>query len=113
MISSSIQTVQKKHFCERCIFIYECISIRDCALFSLWNSSHQGRPKTVENKGCNVRYNKINVTFPDWVIVENIISQYMIINLGCTSVDNHIPRDDIFDYHPIRECNIYIIKGNL
>ena len=26
-----------------------------------------------------------------------------------TSVNNHIPRDDIFDYHPIRECNIYII----
>ena len=25
------------------------------------------------------------------------------------SVDNHIPRDDIFDYHPIRECNIYVI----
>ena len=23
--------------------------------------------------------------------------------------DNHIPRDDIFDYHPIRERNIYII----
>ena len=33
----------------------------------------------------------------------------MIINLGCASVDNHIPRDDIFDYHPIRECNIYIL----
>ena len=35
----------------------------------------------------------------------------MIINLGCASVDNHIPRDDIFDYHPIRECNIYILFG--
>ena len=34
----------------------------------------------------------------------------MIINLGCASVDNHIPRDDIFDYHPLRECNIYIIS---
>ena len=33
----------------------------------------------------------------------------MIINLGCASVDNHIPRDDIFDYRPRRECNIYII----
>ena len=33
----------------------------------------------------------------------------MIINLGCASVDNQIPRDDIFDYHPIRECNIYIL----
>ena len=28
---------------------------------------------------------------------------------GWASVDNHIPRDDIFDYHPLRECNIYII----
>ena len=35
----------------------------------------------------------------------------MIINLGCASVDNHIPRDDIFDYHPRRECNIYIIPS--
>ena len=31
----------------------------------------------------------------------------MIINLGCASVDNHIPWDEIF---PIRECNIYIIS---
>ena len=64
---------------------------------------------TVENKGSNVRCNKINITFSDWVIVENIIFGNVIINLGCTSVDNHIPRDDIFDYHPIRESNIYII----
>ena len=35
------------------------------------------------------------------MIVENIYS--------CASVDNHIPRDDIFDYHPRRECNIYIL----
>ena len=27
-------------------------------------------------------------------MVENII-------LGCTSADNNIPRDDIFDYHPL------------
>ena len=33
----------------------------------------------------------------------------MIINLGCASVDNHIPWDDIVDYHPRRECNIYIL----
>ena len=37
----------------------------------------------------------------------------MIINLGCASVDNHIPRDDIFDYHPRRECNIYIVLYRL
>ena len=67
----------------------------------------------MENKGSNVRYNKINITFPDMVIVENIIPRNMIINLGCASVDNHIPRDDIFDYHHIREGNIYIIFGNI
>ena len=44
------------------------------------------------------------------MIVENIIPRNMIINLGCASVDNHIPRDDIFDYHPLRESNIYIIS---
>ena len=64
----------------------------------------------VENIRSNVRYNNINITFPDWVIDENIIPRNMIINLGCASDDNHIPRDDIFDYHPIRECNIYIIS---
>ena len=44
------------------------------------------------------------------MIVENIIPRNMIINLGCASVDNRIPRDDIFDYHPLRECNIYILS---
>ena len=91
------------------MYFHSCISIRGCALFSLWNSPHHGRHKTVENKGSNVRYNKINITFPAWVIVDNIIPRNMIINLGCAWVDNHIPRDDIFDYQPIRECNIYII----
>ena len=47
------------------------------------------------------------------MIVANIIPRNMIINLGCASVDNHIPRDDIFDYHPLRECNIYIILTKL
>ena len=95
------------------MYLHSCLSIRGCALFSLWNSPHHGWPKTVENKGSNVRYNKINITFPDWVIVENIIPRNVIINLGCAWVDNHIPRDDIFDYHPIRECNIYIILSML
>ena len=27
-------------------------------------------------------------------------------------VDNHISRDDIFDYHPSRKCNIYLIIPN-
>ena len=63
--------------------------------------------RTSEN---SVWYNKINITFPARVTVKNIIPRNMIINLGCASVDNLIPRDDIFDYHPRRECNIYIIS---
>ena len=63
----------------------------------------------VENKGSNVWYNKINIALTDWGIDKNIIPRNMIINLGCASVDNHILRDDIFDYRTIRECNIYII----
>ena len=83
-------------------------------MHSLWNSPHHGRSKrkqTVENKESNVLFSiiKINITFPVRVIVENIIPRNMTINLGCASVDNHIPRDDIFDYHPLSECNIYIL----
>ena len=32
--------------------------------------------------------------------------------LGAAEVDNHISRDDIFDYHPLRDCNIYFIIPN-
>ena len=95
------------------MYFHSCISARGCALFLPLEPPRHGRRKTVENKVSNVRYNKINITFPDWVIVENIIPRNMIINLGCASVDNHIPRDDIFDYHPIRECNIYIISHDV
>ena len=58
---------------------------------------------------CSVRYNKINITFPERVIVEDIFPRKKIINLGFASVDNHIPQDDNFDFHPLRECNLYII----
>ena len=54
----------------------------------------------------------INITFPDMVIVENIIPRNVIINRGAAEVDNHISRDDIFDYHHIREGNIYFIIPN-
>ena len=53
--------------------------MRGCAPFSIWNSPHHGRPKTVENNRSNIRYNKINITFSDRVIVENIISGNVII----------------------------------
>ena len=36
----------------------------------------------------------------------------VIINRGAAEVDNHISRDDIFDYHPSRKCNIYFIIPN-
>ena len=57
-------------------------------------------------------YYYINITFPAEVIVENIIPRYVIINRGAAEVDNHISRDDIFNYHPRRECNIYFIIPN-
>ena len=56
------------------------IDKRLCIIFA-WNSPHHGRPKTIENKGSNIRYNKIHITFSDWVIVENIISGNVIITL--------------------------------
>ena len=36
----------------------------------------------------------------------------MIFNQGTAEVDNHISRDDIFDYHASRKCNIYFIIPN-
>ena len=54
----------------------------------------------------------INITFPERVIVDNIIPRNVIINRGAAEVDNHVSRDDIFDYHPLRECNIYFIIPN-
>ena len=44
--------------------------------------------------------------------VENIIPRNVIINRGAAVVDNHISRDDIFDYYPSRQCNIYFIIPN-
>ena len=51
----------------------------------------------------------MNITFPNRVIVKNIIPRNVIINRGAAKVDNHILRYDIFVFHPIRECNIYFI----
>ena len=42
------------------------------------------------------------------MIVENIILRNVVINQGAAEVDNHISRDDIFDYHPLRDCKCYI-----
>ena len=35
------------------------------------------------------------------MIVENIIPRNVIINRGEAEVDNHISRDDFFDYHSL------------
>ena len=70
----------KKHCYER-FFSFMHIDKRLCIIFS-WNSPDYGRPKTVENKGSNVLHDRINITFSDWVIVENIISGNVIINRG-------------------------------
>ena len=56
----------------------------------------------VKNKGSNIRY---HITFSDWVIDYHSDSR----KYHLWKCDNHIPWDDIFDYHPIRERNIYII----
>ena len=67
--------------------------------------------KVVIVQALTVQY-YINITFPDMVIVENIIPRNVIINRGAAEVDNHISMDDIFDYHHIREGNIYFIIPN-
>ena len=66
--------------------------------------------KTVIDFNFGRHYN--NITFPERVIVENIIPRNVIINRGVAEVDNHISRDGIFHYHPLRECNIYFIIPN-
>ena len=65
----------------------------------------------MENKGSNVRYNKINITFPDMVIVENIIPRNMIINLGCASVDNHILYNITRCYSDGEYCHLFAIAA--
>ena len=69
---------------------------------------------TINNNDNNKTTTKqyINIIFPERVIVENIIPRNVIINRGAAEVDNHISRDDICDYHPLRECNIYFIIPN-
>ena len=63
-------------------------------------------------RAASARQYYINITFPARVIVENIIPRNVIINRGAAEVDNHISRDDIFDYYPSRQCNIYFIIPN-
>ena len=50
----------------------------------------------------------INISFPERVIVKDI-PRNVIIDRGAAIVDNHISRDDIFDYYPLMEFNIYTL----
>ena len=52
------------------------------------------------------------MTFLEGVIVENIIPRNVIINRDAPEVDNHISRDNIFDFHPLRERYVYFIVPN-
>ena len=106
------------------VFSFMHIDKRLCIIFPLDLPPLYGRPKTVENKGSNVRYYKINITFPDWmivykynilerVIVENIIPRNVINNRGAAEVDNHIFLGMIFQLSPSLECYVYFIIPNI
>ena len=41
----------------------------------------------------------MNITFPERVIVENIILRNVIMNKSAAEIDNHIRRDGIIDYN--------------
>ena len=45
---------------------------------------------------------KKRITFPEMMIVENSIPQKMTIKLSFALVDNHMPQNNIFNYHPLR-----------
>ena len=47
------------------------------------------------------------------VIVENIIPRNVIINRGAAEVDNHISRDDFFDYHPLKNVIFILLYRTL
>ena len=50
-----------------------------------------------------IMFIKMNITFPERVIVKKYHPRNMIINPGCTSAHNHNPWNHIFNYHPLRE----------
>ena len=47
------------------------------------------------------------------VIVENIIPRNLIINRDAVEVDNHISRDDFFDYHPLKNVIFILLYRTL
>ena len=47
------------------------------------------------------------------VIVENIIPRNVIINRGAAEVEIHISRDDIFDYHPLKNVIFILLYRTL
>ena len=47
------------------------------------------------------------------VIVENIIPRNVVINRSAAEVDNHISRDDFFDYHPLKNVIFILLYRTL
>ena len=47
------------------------------------------------------------------VLFENIIPRNVIINRGAAEVDNHISRDDIFDWHPLENVIFILLYRTL
>ena len=87
------------------------IDKRLCIIFPL-ELPHHGMPKTVENIGSNIRYNKINMTFSDWVIVKNIISDNVIITfLGM--IFSTITRPNQGTYYLDNIPCLFLSKGDI
>ena len=47
------------------------------------------------------------------MIVENIVPRNMVINTGAAEVDNHISRDDFFDYHALKNVIFILLYQTL
>ena len=89
-------------------FSHSCSPVQKVPKFHC-TASHSLSPKNA----CTIIVIFYKYYIPYWMIVKNIIPRNVTINRGAAEVDNHISRDDIFDYHPIRECNIYFIIPNI
>ena len=87
--------------------MFNLSSPQDKVRLFILNNAYSGQTQNLHK-----RYIYIYITLPARMIAENIIPRNVIINQGAAEVDNHISRDDIFDYHPSRKCNIYFIIPN-
>ena len=47
------------------------------------------------------------------MLVENIVPRNVIFNRGAAEVDNHISRDDFFDYYPLKNVIFILLYRTL